>query len=141
MALNEKYRRVGTKFRIDPENLIAGPDPELSITQISLATNQGPLLRGTLLGVDNTYENAKPIGTSFNATTGGVQSVFVLAKDYETDDQDEVNAAVYRRGFFQKPGLIFADEYELTRADIELLRHFDIYVTDAIDMTKVEDED
>lgn len=112
-------------------NLSVASVHPLKVTHVNLKANQGILPRLTLIGTTKENTEGQPFSDANNATTG-VEAVFVLTDEIDTDIEDNTYAPAYETGDFPTGDLYTADDYVLTDADKHLLRMNDIYVTDAI---------
>lgn len=124
-------RLVNSGFVVELKSYIAGTYPPQTVTHVELAAGQGVLTDGTLIGVTSAYNDGKPFG-SLNNFDSGVQAVFVLAEDIDTEGEEPAVAQVFNSGCFGKQALTLADEYEFTRKDIEEARKQNIRLVDVI---------
>lgn len=107
---------------IGQDNLIARLYPRALTTGVNVAGGEGELKRGTLLAAndDGTY--------GVYGGDGGVPSV-ILAEDADASGSESVAAAAYCSGNFNPDEIIVAEGYELTAADKDALRKYNIYFT------------
>ena len=107
------------------DNLIARLYPRASTVAVKIAAGAGELKRGTILCVkdDGTYEPMKDGGTP----------AYILATDVDASGEEYVAAAAYRSGNFNINAVSVADGYELTAADKDTLRKYDILFTNMME--------
>lgn len=107
------------------DNLIARLYPQALTTAVKIAAGAGVVKRGTILcgKDDGTYEPMK---------SGGTPS-YILVTDVDASGAEPVAAAVYRSGNFNPNAVIVADGYDLTAADKDTLRKYDIVFTNMME--------
>jgi len=112
------------------DNLIAGVFPAATTFMVTLSAEQGVVKRGTVLA-----------GTAAAATVMAANKTpFAVLAD-ETDTTNGAEAAIaYRTGHFIKNGLIVANGYTLSAADIETLRGKGILISEGVDPQYVDED-
>lgn len=121
--------RLDKTYTFDKENLIVDTEPPLITAAYTLVGGQGVLKRGSVIGLDKTNFKGTLIATGHSA-----QSVFILADDVDTgsDAAKSFGCVGYRSGHFNANGLITKDSYALTTKDLEEMRCYNLYVSDAV---------
>ena len=125
---NQLVRPVGTS---SVENLINGPIPPALTTGVLIRGGQGVLLRGTVLALSAENEDMVALGTE-PEDDEILTANCILTDPVDATGDEAVPAVAYRAGHFNRPALIFANDYELTKKDEENLRHGGIFLSDAL---------
>ena len=107
------------------DGLIGGADPAPLEKILTLASGQGVLKRGTLLGVVTTSGNAKVADSA--STDGSEVAKYILAEDVDTTDA-ATNAPAYMAGMFNREYLIFGGS-DTDATQEENLRDVGIFLT------------
>lgn len=125
---NELVRKVGDS---PVENLINSTVPPALTTGVLIRAGQGILARGTVLALSSEGDDMVILGT---APTGGelLTANCILTDPVDASGGEAASAVAYRTGHFNRPALIVADGYTLTRADEEDLRSGGILLSDAL---------
>ena len=125
---NELVRQTGNS---QTDNLINSTAPPALATGVLIRAGQGLLERGTVLAASSADSEAVILGT---AASGGetLTASYVLADAVDASGGCAVAAAAYRTGHFNRPALIVADGYALTRGDEENLRFGGILLSGAL---------
>lgn len=102
-----------------PDNLIAGPEFPLLTTLVTLASGQGTLKRGSVIGIITTGGKGKLVDKA--STDGSQVAKFILCDDADTTA--DVKAVVYKTGLFNRQALTFggestADDHEAELRDL-----------------------
>lgn len=99
---------------------------------VTVASGQGVLKRGTVLGV-NSSGKCVILGTTETVDSKSVkcEARYILNKDVDATDADAV-AIAYEEGRFIKQHLIVKDEYTMTADDIDALRVHNIGLADQL---------
>ena len=107
------------------DNLIARLYPQALTTAVKIAAGAGVVKRGTILcgKDDGTYEPMK----------SGGPPAYIMVTDVDASGAEPVAAAVYRSGNFNPNAVIVADGYDLTAADKDTLRKYDIVFTNMME--------
>lgn len=113
---------------VNPDKLIAGHEIPLLTTGVLLASGQGVLERGSVIGIVTADGKGKLCDST--ATDGSQVAKYILAEDVDTTGGD-VMAVCYKSGVFNRNALIFggtdtADVHE------DELRDVNIYLKDEI---------
>lgn len=97
---------VQTAGVYQPDNLIVDTSFPVQVGVVTVAANQGTLLKGSVLGKNaaGTYELANLAGES------PIEGSVILTDDLVTDETAVVNAQVYISGPFNRNALIFGGE-------------------------------
>lgn len=111
------------------KNLFAGTEVPPLTAGITLATGQGVLKRGSVIGIVTDGEKGKLVNST--ATDGSQSPKYVLPNDTDTSDGD-VFTVCYKTGIFNRKALIFggddtADTHEAA------LRLLNIHIKDEIE--------
>lgn len=120
---------------IGQDNLIARLFPRALTFGIKIAAGEGELKRGTILtrGADDTYNvygKSATTGEGDDAVTAVVgEPSAILVEDVDASGDAAVAAVGYCSGNFNLTAVIVAEGYELTAADRDTLRKYDIYFT------------
>lgn len=129
-------RKVG---ECDQDNLIAGLFPRAFTMGIKVAAGEGVLRRGTILTAkeDGSYvvcgkKVTSGEGDSAQTTTYANPSA-VLVADVDASGTAAVTAVAYRSGNFNPDEVTVAEGYNLTAADKDALRKYDIIFTDMLE--------
>jgi len=114
------------------DNLVNSTFPPPLTTGIIIRAGQGPLGRGTVMALSSESYDFVVLGA---AAAGGetLTASVVLADPFDASGDEEVPAVAYRAGHFNRPALIVAEGYALTRADEENLRFGGILLSDALE--------
>jgi len=125
---NQLFSKIGES---SVDNLINSTYPPCETTGVMIRGGQGELGRGTVLALSSDDGNMVVLGTepSKNET---LTANCVLTDVVDASDGEAVPAVAYRTGHFNRPALIVADEYEMTRGDEEELRYGGILLSDAL---------
>lgn len=120
------YSTIG---EFTPDNLIAGQEFPIIVQQVEVASGQGVLLRGTVLGINSSTRLASPVDSSAN---DGTEKPFGILTDNVNTEDDNVVTTCYVSGLFNKSALIFggsdtADTHE------ERLRELGIYLKENVE--------
>lgn len=117
-----------------PDNLVAGFRFPLTVKGVALASGQGILERGTVLGIDTTTGEARPVKST--ASDGSNEPDCILAETMDTSS-GAVKAVAYITGYFFRSGLFFggSDTYEKHEKE---LRRLGMYLTSSIDAEGAE---
>ena len=108
----------------------SGFPPPLA-TGVSIRAGQGLLRRGTVLALSSADGAFVVLGTEADEDEALTASV-VLADDADAGGGGAAPAVAYRSGHFNRPALIVAEGYALSRADEESLRFGGILLSDAL---------
>lgn len=111
-----------------PDNLIAGTTINLSYKGVTIASGQGVLSRGSVIGIITASDKGK-LCDSTSADGSEVASV-ILAEDVDTTDADVV-APCYQSGEFNREALIFGGSDAVDDHESEL-RTVNIILKDII---------
>ena len=108
---------------IGQDNLVARLFPRALTFGIKIAAGEGEVKRGTVLAAksDGTY-------TIYGGEKGTTPSA-ILVQDVDASGSEDVAAVAYCSGNFNPAAVIVAEGYELTAADRDTLRKYDIYFT------------
>lgn len=117
MALIERY---------DEEKLFAGNTHPATVNTITVASGEGVLERGTLLGRNS--EDKFVMMTSLCAGAS-IEPEYVLAVDCDATSADVV-ADAYATGDFWESGLKAGDGYTVSEADRLSLKKVGIYLVE-----------
>jgi len=125
---NDLIRPVGES---PVDNLVNSTFPPPLTTGVKLRGGQGVLVRGTVLALSSVSGDMVALGT---AAAGGetLTAGYILTDPSDTGDGGAVPAIAYRTGHFNRPALIMAEGYDMTRADEENLRSGGILLSDAL---------
>lgn len=146
MTMSENLvRKVGERGQ---DNLIARLFPRALTMPVKIAAGEGQLKRGSLLCAkeDGTYGlYGKPASGTSTVAEGGVDSTedpgaavgdtpsgtpsAILVADVDASGAEAVAAAAYRCGNFNPDAVILGEGCELTAADKDALRKYDIIFT------------
>lgn len=112
-----------------PDNLVAGFRFPLTHKGVELAAGQGVVKRGTVLGIDKTTGEARPVDSS--KTDGTNEPDCILAETMDTAG-GAVKAVAYITGYFFRSGLFFGgtDTYEKHEKE---MRRLGMHLTSSID--------
>ena len=125
---NDLVRKVGEST---VDNLINSVSPPPLTTGVAIRAGQGALLRGTVLALSSEGDDFVVLGTAPEDGETLVASV-ILADPSDASGDGPVPGIAYRTGHFNRPALIVADGYPMTRADEENLRFGGILLSDAL---------
>lgn len=130
--MDNLVKKVGS---IGQDNLIARPFPRALTFGIKIAAGEGEIKRGTVLSLldDGAYAvygktTATGEGEDEKPSVAGTPSA-ILVEDVDAGGSEAVAAVAYCRGNFNPAAVIVAEGYELTAADKDTLRKYDIYFT------------
>lgn len=125
----ELVNQIGT---LTEDNLIGGLEPKALTTGVSVASGQGILKRGTVLG----FVEEKDLTVVGSAVAEGKERTasFILARDVDTGTKTgtPVSAVAYQTGMFNRNALTVAEGYTLTAKDEHALRTGGIFLTDSV---------
>jgi hypothetical protein len=109
------YEVLGTQT---PDKLIAGPDVPLLTKGVLLASGQGILARGSVIGIITTGGKGKLVN---KANSDGSQvAKFVLADTVDTTSDDKM-AVCYQSGLINREALVFGGASTVADHEAELL--------------------
>ena len=126
---NDLIRPVGES---PVDNLVNSTFPPPLTTGVRLRGGQGVLERGTVLSLSSASSDMVALGAG---PAGGetLTASCILADPFDTGPAGgTVPAIAYRTGHFNRPALIMAKDYSMTRADEENLRCGGILLSDAL---------
>lgn len=89
---------------ITPDNLIGGHEVPLLTTKVILASGQGVLKRGSVIGIITSGGKGKLCNVA-GTDDGSRVAKYILAKDVDTTA--DAPAVVYKSGIFNRNALIF----------------------------------
>lgn len=115
------------------DDIFAATSPTAHAVPVKLDESEGPIERGTVIVASEAGGNCKPASQALTAT----DQVFVLAETVESATAGDI-AEAYECGSFIKGRLATDGEYELTDADLEILRKSGILVQDYIPFNRSE---
>lgn len=110
------------------ENLIGGPDVEILTTGIVLASGQGVVKRGTVIGKITASGKGKK--TDKANSDGSQLAKYIVAQDVDTTSAD-VMTVCYKTGLFNRDALIFGGTSTAANHEDEL-RDVGIFLKDEI---------
>lgn len=119
----ENSRKLG---EMNYDGLFAGLTPAAQTGKVTLRAldTAATLARGTLLGVSS--EDGKCVVYGTDAADGETLTpTAVLCDDTEVGDSDVI-AVAYTAGLFNSNKIVVAEDYDLTAADLDMLRQYDI---------------
>ena len=125
---NDLVRKVGEST---VDNLINSTFPPPLTTGIIIRAGQGLLERGTVMALSSESDDFVVLGAAADGDETLKASV-ILADPFDASGDEEIPAIAYRTGHFNRPALIVAEGYALTRADEENLRFGGILLSDAL---------
>ena len=125
---NELVRKVGDS---PVDNLINSTVPPALTTGVHVRAGQGILARGTVLALSSDGEDMVILGTTPNDEELLIANC-VLADPVDASGTEASPAIAYRTGHFNRPALIVAEGYVITRTDEEDLRKGGILLSDAL---------
>jgi|SRR5690606_1529304 len=91
---------------IQPNTLFAGTEIPALTTKVTIASGQGKLPVGAVLGVEEATGKCKLVDKS--ASDGSQVAKYVLAEAVDATNQD-VNAVAYKTGIFNYDALVVAE--------------------------------
>jgi len=130
--MDNLVNKVGS---IDQDNLIARLFPSALTTGVKIAAGEGELKRGTVLarsdsGAYIVYGTTATTGEGDDEETTVVgEPSAILVNDVDASGSADVPAVAYCSGNFNPNAVIVADGYELTAADKDTLRKYNIRFT------------
>lgn len=120
-----RYEEVGS---VTPDNLIGGHEVPLLTTGVLLASGQGVVKRGSVIGIVSVGGKGKLADST--SDDGSQVAKFVVAEDVDTTNAD-AKAVCYKSGLFNRDALIFGGTDDA--ADHEAaLRDVGIFLKDQI---------
>lgn len=125
------------------DNLIAKLSPAAETFGVIIRKEAGDKVtypRGTVLAMSSRDGKCVILGTTAQAAQDGqvtaaaeeLKPYCVLADDVTVGKTEDETAVAYRCGNFNRAALIVKSGYELTEADRDALRHYDIILTDVM---------
>ncbi|AKL95008.1 bacteriophage lambda head decoration protein D [Clostridium aceticum] len=111
-----------------PDNLIAGNEFPILTKGITLAKDQGVLLRGTVVGIVTATGLGKIADKS---ESDGAQNPYAILTDTVDTGEDDVVTTGYISGLFNAKALIFGGEDTAADHEIEL-RKLGIYLKESL---------
>lgn len=108
---------------IGQDNLVARLFPRALTFGIKIAAGEGEVKRGTVLAAKSDGTYAVYSGAKDTAPSA------ILVQDVDASGSEDVAAVAYCSGNFNPAAVIVAEGYELTAADRDTLRKYDIYFT------------
>ena len=111
--MTKLYEKIGD---CTPDNLIAGHEVPVLLKGVALASGQGVVKRGTVLGIVTANGKGKVVDKTVDPKDGTETAYGILADDVDTTAAD-ITAQVYTSGLFNRKALIFAENN--TAADHE----------------------
>lgn len=118
--MDTRVKKVG---EIGQDNLIARLFPRALTFGVKIAAGEGEVKRGTVLAAKSDGTYAVYSGAKDTAPSA------ILVQDVDASGSEAVAAAAYCSGNFNPNAVIVAEGYELTAADKDTLRKYDIYFT------------
>lgn len=115
-------KKVGERGQ---DHLIARLFPRAFTVGVKIAAGSGELARGTVL-------SRKTDGTCEVMAAGG-SPAYILSDPVDASGTEAVTAAAYRSGNFNPHAVIVGEGYELTAADRDALRKYNILFTDMLE--------
>lgn len=112
-----------------PDKLIAGQDVPILTEGVTIATGQGVLTRGSVIGI--VTASGKGLLCDKNAADGSQAAKYILAEDSIDATAGDVVATCYKTGQFNRNALIFGANGAPATLDADL-RDVDIYLRDEI---------
>ena len=114
---------------VNIDNLIAKLSPAaeaigVKIAALASGSADATVKRGTVLG--------RATNGKYSVYGGTGTPAAILADDVTATADGDVTAVAYRCGNFNRNALIVADNYTLTAADEDALRHYNIILTDTM---------
>jgi len=120
------YSSLGT---YTPDNLIAGPAVPIVINGVTVASGQGELARGSVLGIITDGGKANLVVST--ATDGSQTAKYILSEDIDATSADVI-AQVYASGEFNSAALVFGGT-DTVSDHADSLRQYGIYLKENIE--------
>jgi hypothetical protein len=124
---------LGELGHIEQDNLIAGPRFPVANKGVILLEGQGPVKRGTVLGIVTAHGQAVPVDST--ADDGSESPDCVLAEDINTGDsagEGGIPAVAYSAGYFIRGSLIFGGSDTYNNHELEM-RKLNMHLSASID--------
>jgi hypothetical protein len=111
-----------------PDNLIAGTAVPIVLAGVTVASGQGELARGSVLGIITDGSKANLVVST--ATDGSQTAKYILAEDIDATSADVI-AQCYSSGEFNSAALVFGGT-DTASDHADSLRQYGIYLKENI---------
>lgn len=111
----------------EPDKLLAGADIPVLVEGVTIATGQGVLVRGSVIGIVTATD--KGLLCDANAIDGSKAAKFILAEDSIDTTAADVIATCYSAGKFNRKALVFGANGAPATLDADL-RDVGMYLAD-----------